>query len=39
MPIVPEYATALAQFKAGNIYSLGSGNNTPEGQPRGHPAD
>ena len=33
MPIVPEYATALAQFKAGNIYSMGSGNNTPKVRP------
>jgi peptide/nickel transport system substrate-binding protein len=30
LPIVPEYASALAQFKAGNIYSMGSGGNTPK---------
>src|SRR3954468_5258350 len=33
MPIVPEYATALAQFKTGNIYSMGSGGNTPKVRP------
>jgi len=29
MPIVPEYAAALAHFKAGNIYSMGNYQNTP----------
>ncbi len=33
LPIVTEYATALAQFKAGNIYSMGSGGNTPKVKP------
>jgi len=33
LPIVPEYANALAQFKAGNIYSMGSGGNTPKVRP------
>ena len=39
MPIVPEYATALAQFKAGNIYSMGSGRNTPKMRPEDILAD
>ncbi|HLF77459.1 MAG TPA: ABC transporter substrate-binding protein [Dehalococcoidia bacterium] len=30
LPIVAEYAAALAQLKAGNIYSMGSGGNTPK---------
>jgi peptide/nickel transport system substrate-binding protein len=30
MPIVPEYAAALAQFKAGNIYSFGSYSSAPK---------
>jgi ABC-type transport system substrate-binding protein len=30
LPIVAEYAAALAQFKAGAIYSMGSGGNTPK---------
>src|SRR5262245_6633030 len=29
MPIVAEYAAALSQFKAGNIYHMGSSSNTP----------
>jgi peptide/nickel transport system substrate-binding protein len=29
LPIIPEYATALAQFKAGNIYSMGN-NGSPQ---------
>ena len=30
MPIIPEYATTLAQFKAGNIYSFGSYSSAPK---------
>jgi peptide/nickel transport system substrate-binding protein len=30
MPIVPEYASALSQFKAGNIFSMGSYGTTPK---------
>jgi peptide/nickel transport system substrate-binding protein len=30
MPIIPEYAAALAQFKAGNIYSFGSYSAAPK---------
>jgi len=30
MPIVPEYASALVQFKAGNTYSFGSYGSTPK---------
>ena len=29
LPIIPEYASALAQFKAGNIYSMGN-NGSPQ---------
>jgi peptide/nickel transport system substrate-binding protein len=30
MPIIQEYAAALAQFKSGRIYSFGSSGNTPQ---------
>jgi peptide/nickel transport system substrate-binding protein len=33
MPIVPEYATTLSQFKAGNIFSFGSAATAPKINP------
>jgi ABC-type transport system substrate-binding protein len=33
MPIISEYAAALSQFKAGNIYSMGSYDNAPKVTP------
>ena len=33
LPIVPEYTSALAQLKAGNIYSMGSYRSTPQVTP------
>jgi len=30
LPIVPEYAAALAQLKAGNLYTMGSSGNIPQ---------
>jgi ABC-type transport system substrate-binding protein len=30
LPIIPEYAAALAQLKAGTIYTMGSSANTPQ---------
>jgi peptide/nickel transport system substrate-binding protein len=33
LPIIPDYASALAQLKAGSIYTMGSSGNTPQVAP------